>query len=204
MARPKNQSARRRLIRQAANRAIAERGLAGVRVKDVAREAGLSSQAILYYYPDIEALLVEALRHTIERFADRRRAAAEAIDDPIAQLVATIREGFPEGPDDDELLVLYQSLGALRENPALQPLSKALTGSQVELYRRILEVGQARGVFQLADDSRTIAWNLVALEDAYGLYIMVDREPSVEEAIRRVLSYARIATGADLPADGPS
>ena len=53
----------------------------------------------------------------------------------------------------------------------------ALTGQQVELYRRILETGESAGTFQLTGDRRTIATNIVALEDAYGLYIVEGGPP---------------------------
>ena len=36
---------------------------------------------------------------------------------------------------------------------------------QVAMYGAILEVGAATGVFQLAHDARTLARNVVALED---------------------------------------
>jgi hypothetical protein len=70
----------------------------------------------------------------------------------------------------------------------------------VELYRRILEVGRRRATFDLADDSYAIARNIVALEDAYGLYI-IGGAPMHEEAIRLVVSFAAIATRCALPPD---
>ncbi len=91
MARRKDQAARRRQLAQAAGRAIAARGIGGVRLKDVAAEAGLSSQSVLYYYPDLRQLVEHAIEHTLERFAQRRAAAAAAIDNPRAALISTIR-----------------------------------------------------------------------------------------------------------------
>jgi AcrR family transcriptional regulator len=164
-----------------------------VRVKDIAHEAGLSSQSVLYYYPDIEDLIEEAIRHSIERFAERRAALADSISDPREQLVTTIRAGFPTGPKDEDLRVLYESSAYFGKNPAMGALIRALTARQVDLYRRILEVGNATGAFELADDSQAIARNLVALEDAYGLYI-IGGAPIHEEAIDLVLRFASLAT----------
>jgi DNA-binding transcriptional regulator YbjK len=197
MARRKDQDARRQQLRGAAQRAIVTRGADAVRVKDIAQEAGLSSQSVLYYYPDIDDLIEEAIRHAIERFAERRAALADSISDPREQLVATIRSGFPTGPEDDDLRVLYESSAYFGKNPAMGALIRALTASQVELYRRILEVGHAVGTFELADESQAIARNLVALEDAYGLYI-IGGAPIQEEAIDLVLRYASLATRREL------
>lgn len=200
MARPKNQEARRSQLKLAAGRAIAARGLAGVRVQDVAREAGMAPASVLYYYPDLDSLLRDAFLHALHRFHDRRREHADAIDDARRRLVETIRAGFPTGPDDVEVVVLYESVPFAREDPALAALVRTLTARQVAMYEAILEAGRAQGHFELADAARPIAQNLVALEDAYGLYIVGGAEQlPVEEAIGLVLSFARMATRCDLP-----
>ena len=57
---------------EAAQRAMAEHG-AGVRLNQVAEEAGLTSGAILYHYKDLQELLVDANRAGMERFYDERQ-----------------------------------------------------------------------------------------------------------------------------------
>ena len=197
MARRKDQAARRRQLAQAAGRAIAARGIGGVRLKDVAAEAGLSSQSVLYYYPDLRKLVEHAIEHTLERFAERRAAAAAAIDNPRTALISTIQAGLPTGPDDEDLRILYEAAGYFRDDNALGERIRAMTAKQVEVYQRILEQGQARGEFELADTSESIARNLIALEDAYGLYI-IGGAPIADDAVRQILSFASMATRCDL------
>jgi AcrR family transcriptional regulator len=199
MARRKDQAARRRQLTQAARRAIARRGIERLRVKDVAQEAGLSSQSVLYYYPELDDLVEAAIQHALERFGERRREAADRSDDPGAALVATIAAGLPSGPDDEDVRILYEAAGHFRDNPTLGALIRSLTARQVEIYRRILELGEAKGQFSLKADSEAIARNLVALEDAYGLYI-IGGAPIADEALRLILSFAELATGAPLDA----
>lgn len=194
VSRRKDQDGRRRQLEQAARRVIAERGVLGTRVKDVAAEAGLSSQSVLYYFPEFDELIVQAIQHTLERFAERRSQAADGIDDPCLALVTTIRSGLPTGPDDQDLRILYDAASYFGDNPTLGALMRSTTARQIEMYRRLLELGEARGVFTLADDSAALARNLVALEDAYGLYI-VGGAPILDEAARQILSFAAIATG---------
>jgi hypothetical protein len=69
-----------------------------------------------------------------------------------------------------------------------------MTARQVEVYRRVLDLGAAQGVFTLADTSQAIARNLVALEDAYGLYMISGGEVA-DEALRMITSFAAMATG---------
>jgi AcrR family transcriptional regulator len=197
MARRKDQDARRRQLAQAARRAIAARGIDGVRLKDVAAEAGLSSQSVLYYYPDLRELVEHAIEHTLERFAQRRATAADAIDDPLMALISTIQAGLPTGPNDEDLRILYEAAGYFRDDHALGERIRAMTAEQVDVYQRILEHGQARGEFELADTSEVIARNLVALEDAYGLYI-IGGAPIVDDAVSQILSFATMATRRDL------
>jgi hypothetical protein len=65
---------------------------------------------------------------------------------------------------------------------------------QVAMYTGILEAGAATGAFRLAGDARTVARNIVALEDGQGLYVLMDRDdPAAVE--RRILAYAAAATG---------
>jgi AcrR family transcriptional regulator len=198
MARRKDQEARRNEVTAAATRAIARMGAEGVRVSDVADEAGLSPATVMYYFPTRRELMAAAFTRAIERFHDRRRLAIAGLEDPVAKLVEMIRNGFPTGPDDEEVLILYLALPVVRADPDVAALLMRLTRSQVEDYIWILEDGAARGVFALGAEAAVIADHIVALEDAYGLYIESTGFP-YEEAVRSTLRYAQMAVGRDLP-----
>ena len=103
MARRKDQAARRLQVEEAAERALTRLGAESIRVADVAAEAGLSSGTVLYYYPTRTELIRLAFRRALDRFVDERRRAVEAIDDPVEQLTAMLREGFPTSTDDAEV-----------------------------------------------------------------------------------------------------
>jgi hypothetical protein len=63
-----------------------ERGAVGVRVKDIAQQAGLAPSSVLYYYPKLDDLLLEVSRGAMERYAERRAEAVRALDSPVDQL----------------------------------------------------------------------------------------------------------------------
>lgn len=198
MARPRHQEARRSEVTAAAKRALVRRGPSDMRVSDVADEANLSPATVMYYFPTRRELVAAAFRDAIERFHDRRRAAVEGMDDPAEKLVEMIRNGFPTGPDDEEVLILYLALPVVREDPEVAALLLRLTKSQVEDYVEILEDGAARGTFLLRAEPAVIADHIVALEDAYGLYIESTGFP-FEEAVRSTLRYAEMAVSRSLP-----
>lgn len=199
MPRRKDQAARRTQVEAAAERALMRLGAEAVRVQDVAAEAGLSTGAVMYYFPTRTALIRAAFRGAFERFVERRREVISGIEDPVGQLHAMLRDGFPTGGEDDEVVPLYTGIQVIRDDPELAGLVRRVTARQVELYRRILDRGAETGAFKLAGRSADLAANLVALEDAYGLYAVGSRFP-VEEGFRLTLAFAEVAVGRPLGA----
>lgn len=202
VARPKRQDARRDELVAAAQRAILKSGPDGVKLNRVAAEAGLTSGAVLYYYPDIDELVLEANRVGMERFYDERIRMMEALpDDPVVRLCALVDSGLPRHGDDIGVRLLCELGGSAGRNPVLAALLTTLYDRQVTMYQVVLEQGTARGLFTLSGTSLRIARNLVALEDAYG-YRIVARHPSIghDEAAALLLDYARLATGHPLTA----
>ncbi|MFD1935228.1 MULTISPECIES: TetR/AcrR family transcriptional regulator [Nonomuraea] len=197
----KSRSDRRIDLIEAARRAIVRHGIDGVQLAHVAEEAGLTSGAVLYHYPDLSELLVEAHHASVERFYEHRMRQISAVSDPARKLVITIRSGLPTGPLDPDVRLLNELGGAAGRNRIYGLLLTTLYDRQVSMYQAVLDTGTALGVFAPTSDSLTIARNLVALEDAYG-YRITARHPLIgpEEAVELILSYARTATGCDLAA----
>ncbi|MBE3010242.1 TetR/AcrR family transcriptional regulator [Microbispora sp. NEAU-D428] len=203
MTQRKSKADRRLDLIEAAHRAMLLHGAEGVHLNQIAEEAGLTSGAVLYHYPDLRELLIEAQHAGMERFYERRMKKISGISDPADKLIVTIRSGLPDGPDDAGVRLLCELGGAAGRNRVYATLLTTLFDRQVSMYQTILETGAAHGVFTLAQDSETIARNLVALEDAYG-YRIVARHHSIDSdtAVELILDYARLATGNPLrPAD---
>ena len=91
--RPKNQTARREALVDAAGRAIAERGLEGLRIKDIAAEAGVSAGSVLYYYPEMDELVLEVHRGAVERYLAARQGAVDGVSGAVARLRALVGSG---------------------------------------------------------------------------------------------------------------
>lgn len=178
----------------AAQRAIAEHG-AAVQLNQIATMAGVTSSAVLYHYPNIDELLVEANRAGMERFYTQRLNQTRHIVDPAERLVATIALGVPEDSDDAEVRLLCALGGEAARNTLYAVLLTSLYDRQVDMYRSILEFGVQSDVFRLRQDAGVIARNLVALEDAYGYRIMA-KHPTLDSAtaVDLILDYARMAT----------
>lgn len=91
--RPRANSRRTELL-DAAVKNIAKKGARGLRVEEVAREAGVSTALIYHYFPDRSALLQAALLHVADR-ADKYTASdpgTPAREELISVLLAEIQD----------------------------------------------------------------------------------------------------------------
>ena len=190
-------------LARAARRVLLERGAVGLRVKDIAAEAGLAPSSVLYYYPDLDDLVLEVSRDAMHRYAERRAEAVHELDDPGEQLRLAIRLGVPTGPDDDDSRLLYELDAFTGASAAFGVLTSAYFDRQVALYESILEAGAARGEFELTGRPRSIARGLVGMEDGLGLQVVI-AHPAIDrdEAERILLDFASAATGCEIAAVG--
>lgn len=199
MARRKDQDARREQLREAALRTLAEKGVAGTRLKDIAVEAGVTSATVLYYYPATEDLVIEVLRQAMDRFYERRKEAVAGIPDARERLVATMRAGLPDGRDDTVARLAWETLPFELRNETVAEFDRMYIERQIDLYETVLEIGIAQGHFTIEGEVRTTATNLLALEDHHGLRVLLGWLPSPDAALAAVADYASLATGCELP-----
>ncbi|MFF1394673.1 TetR/AcrR family transcriptional regulator [Streptomyces sp. NPDC058287] len=194
--RPKNQTARREALVDAAGRAIAERGLDGLRIKDVAAEAGMSAGSVLYYYPEMDELVLEVHRGAVERYLAARQGAVDGVTGAAARLRALVGSGLPGGSGDAVHGLLFELHRRADRSSGHATLMASLFAREVALYATVLEVGVAVGEFTPTEPVADLARNLVALEDGYGLHIVSrNAELTPDVARRLLLGYARTVTG---------
>ncbi|MGW5097665.1 TetR/AcrR family transcriptional regulator [Streptomyces nodosus] len=198
VGRPRNQTARREALVSAAGRAIAERGLEGLRIKDIADAAGVSQGSVLYYYPELDDLVLEVHRGAVENFlASRQRTYDEALPGtPVARLRALLESGLPDTAEDPVHGLLYELHRRAGRSPGHAELMASLFAREVALYTTALEVGAATGVFALTASAHDLAHGIVALEDGYGLHI-ISRNAALrlDRARGLMLAHARVVTG---------
>ena len=151
---------------------------------------------ILYHYPDLQELLVDANRAGMERFHDERLKALEGVTDPARRLVITINSGLPIDEDDEEVRLLCALGGEAARNTVyavLLTVALRPSGGHVPDDPRL--GCRVRASSRSPRTALTIARNLVALEDAYGYRIMAGH-PSLDHdaSAELILDYARLAT----------
>jgi AcrR family transcriptional regulator len=196
VARKKNQEARRLALGEAVRRAVLTRGLEGVRLRDIAEEAGVTPAAVLYY-GDVDALTYDTYQQAIERFSLDRERVADQFPDARDRLRASIDHGVASGPDDELVRLLFEFWPRSLRDPKAAVLDSSLQERQIAVYSAVFVLGTAQGHFTLTDPPRLLAGNIVAMEDGYQMEILSGRRTR-DEVKACLHSYARAVTGCDI------
>ncbi len=194
----KGKQARRAELSEAVQRALIARGLEGLRLRDIAEQAGVTPAAVLYY-GDLDALVYETYQQAIERYSQEREQAADQFTDARDKLAACIENGVATGPDDALTRLLFEYWPRCLRDPKAAALDSALTERQIAVYCAVLVLGRAQGHFTLQDPPRLLAANFVALEDGYQMEVLAGRRTRAE-VITALHAFTRAVTGHD-PAD---
>ena len=174
---------------------MVDRGLVQLSLTDVAKEAGLTRGAILYYFDDLDDLLVETHRAGIQRFCDDRDQLLRENGSPAEQLGIAIDTGLPSGPDDALLRLLYEFDVLAGHSSLHDELVQRMYLRQLATYRGVIDRGMADGIFVPVIDPGDLAMTLVALEDAYGLHIVAGNAHLDVATARRAMRTAAAGLG---------
>jgi AcrR family transcriptional regulator len=202
---------RPRQILEAALDVFGERGLAGARLDDIARRAGVSKGTIYLYFPNKEELFREVVRAIV---IDRlRQAAAEAGEgDPVDELKRYLRTywNFVRSTEFQTIFKLVTS--ELHNFPDLAEFyGREVVKPATELAAGMIRRGIERGDFRRVDpviaarfmSSTTITHSTwCARRNAFKLLTDLTDE-QVFEGISDLFFHAIRATPAASPADSP-
>jgi AcrR family transcriptional regulator len=193
MVRPKEPWRRERLL-DAAVVAMAETGPSALRVIDVAQAAGVSSGTVHYHFNDIAGVFLGVVARAFDQMYDQRLALIERESSVPRRLALLIQHGILDSPND-EMSLMYESIGLQRSTPEFAAVSASFLGRQLSLYRSVIEAGVASGDFVATCDADVIATNLLALEDAYDMYITLGVHADGPRARANMRAYAATALG---------
>ncbi|MBK0419937.1 TetR/AcrR family transcriptional regulator [Leucobacter sp. CSA1] len=190
---------RHRLLLEAGERTLVERGLHSLKLKDVASSASITPSAVLYHYPDLTDLIRDIYEEASERWYHGRKARIAGVDSPADRIRALVDSGLPTSPADASVRLLCELEGMSVRNSDYARLMQELFDQQVELYREVLERGAETGIFTLRMTALEIARALVALEDSLSYYILNDHPSlSFDHCRDLILTTAGNLTGTQL------
>ncbi|MET7452905.1 TetR/AcrR family transcriptional regulator [Streptomyces sp. NPDC005574] len=199
---------RREELLRAAIGQIQERGVAAVRIADVASALGVSNALVLYHFSTKEQLVAAAFRYAAEDDLAHLRKLLGRRTTALRRLRSAVRWYAPTGQAKGWRLWIEGWAAALRE-PALREVTRDLDREWKAAIAGVVAEGVAAGEFRCPDPSAA-ALRLTALLD--GLAVQMTSYPGavsraraqewVDEALARELGLERealTATGAVTP-----
>jgi AcrR family transcriptional regulator len=143
--------AREAALARAAADAIAELGLANVRVTDVAQRAGVAPGHVTYYFHSKDELLMRAVRQIEDEDLEQMRNEIHVIADPWERVMRLAELVLAKGQGDSDWVVWFDVW-----SKAVRDELVAVQGAQMEASWRAemtdaIQSGMERGVFLAAD-----------------------------------------------------
>jgi AcrR family transcriptional regulator len=136
-------------IRAAALRLFAREGFAAVSMRRIAAEVGVQAGALYLYTPDKQALLFDLMASHMTDVLEAQ-AALPQLADPVARLDQFVRFHVMFHLERPEaVFISYMELRNL--TPENFAAIEALRRRYEEALQRILEEGQAQGLFKVPD-----------------------------------------------------
>ena len=160
MPRPRLDHVRKAQILSAAAAVLSERGYANTRVVDIAKAAGTSPAAILYWFDGKDGLLAEALRLREQEFHDRYTVKAEHQQSASARLRVLIEAMLHHY---DWSLWMELCVLALRDSASAAERDR-MDRRWRAMLRKVIRDGQQAGEFTAGDADETM-FVLAALLD---------------------------------------
>jgi AcrR family transcriptional regulator len=182
-------SARERIL-QAACELIAERGIGGARIAQIAKATGVSTALVHYHFRTREVLLAETLDYAFDlASAVRLRPPGEnGSDDSAAKRLAdVVEQSLPTTDPARREWQLWAELwlGAARD-PGLRPIAAQMYARYRTWIAAAIAEGVAAGEFAAVDPVKT-ADLAMAVIDGLGLRVLIgDPSMPVEQARERI------------------
>ncbi|MEU5919648.1 TetR/AcrR family transcriptional regulator [Streptomyces sp. NPDC047141] len=180
---------------------IEARGVAAVRISDVAAALGVSNALVLYHFSSKEQLVAAAFAHAAEADLAQlgrilgRRSTAER------RLRAAVRWYAPTGQAKGWRLWIEGWAASLRD-PELRRVAASLDQEWKAELTRVIEEGVAAGEFPCPDPAAA-AWRLTAFLD--GLAVQTTAYPgSLSRSAMLRWADEALARELDLPAERPA
>jgi AcrR family transcriptional regulator len=172
--RPSVEPERRGQLVAAAARVIARSGYDAATVRDVAREAGVSTGVIAYYFEGKDDLFAHVLREASRAFRERLASARDGAGTPRARLLALAEAATPADDDAVRAHALWIDFWArAARDPALADLTVRLyDGWRSEIAAAVRE-GQHAGAFRRDADPEAFARGYAAAADGLATHVVL-------------------------------
>ena len=165
---------RREEILRATVAQIAERGVAAIRVADVATALGVSTALVFYHFRSKDRLVAGAFGYAARRDLDRLAEVAASGGTARQRLVRALRLYHPSGSAAPGWRLWIDGWSAALREPELRRVCRRLDLRWRDTIAGLIAEGVAAGEFSCADPEAA-AWRITALIDGLSVQTTVHR-----------------------------
>lgn len=179
---------RQRLLK-VARQQFAKKGLAGARVDEIARKAGINKQALYYYFGSKEDLFREALESGYRQFRERDRELDVASKSPEKALAKVIGVTYDDLHHSSELIAMVMDENLHKGRHLNRSRVRQINAPLIKTIKDLLAHGEREGVFRAGVDPEHFYISLMSLSifcfsHAYTISASVGRNLKTKAAIR--------------------
>ncbi len=198
MPRPSVEAERREQILDATCDVLADAGLSGLRLANVAKAAGVSSGMIHYYFDSKRDLVAAAFEYNLTESLERHRWLLESGKDPLRVLQDLVESYLPGDEPSVRGWKVWVTLWAeATRDPALQELNERLYGRWRDLVTDVIRRAQDDGLARPGDPQR-LANMLVGMLDGLAVQALLHASTMSLDAMRETCAgfiEAAVAVG---------
>jgi AcrR family transcriptional regulator len=184
---------RRALLLEAAGAVIAVRGFDGATVRDVARQANVSTGLLHHYFDSFPDLLAEAFAREAEVDKHRLSAAAAAIPDALPRLDMLVALYAPRA-DDPGWFLWFSAWSAAARQPKLRQSAERIHREWASQFEEVLAAGTLSRAFTCADPPGTTR-RLMSLMDGLATQVVAIRSLEASDVARDIAIAVAAETG---------
>lgn len=186
---------REELVIKAAGQAIAARGLANVRVSDIAEAAGMSLGHVTYYFPSKIDLLMRAIGASEESLVAEVTKSVARVRDPWKRLDKLVALSCSEGHGDPGWVLWFQVWLEAALDPEVARAQEEMDARWRGILADVIRYGVRQGAFA-TDDPDTSALTLSAMIDGLSIKLTLGAPGFTRaELLRLVRVAARTSFG---------
>lgn len=176
---------------------LLQRGYSHLRYQDVSKASGVPVASLRHYFPTLERLRKDALKHMVREELTAMRTALDGVTDPwdrVHTFVVTTID-LEAQPRRDGWLRWLEYLRAAAHDPELATDAAEVSQAWQDLVQETLDAGVTVGAFHLDQTTAEAARELNAVLDGFGVGLVLEHTDqdaltaiaAVERAVRRML-----------------
>lgn len=181
---------RRAQLTRAAYKVVGQKGYYDFTIRDIAREAGLSTGLVHYYFKNKEDLLLNLLKEINRNMLIILNKAIVTSDDPKEKLNIFMNQAFNLVKDEkDYFYIVIDFWTQVNKNDRMKRANTKLFKSYRDEISKILKEGIEKGVFMKMDVDYTSAVIISIIQGMIIQFVIDTNAFNYEEYTKKVMKH---------------